>query len=153
MVAGVHLATIHDVRWAKDKNGSLLSKPNGDKALEIIFKDKDGYSINSIFWLSSNTKWCLDSLCKAIGVDNTSRTPDVKEVIGKKLFVAVANEYRMFDGKRQLNDSGEEIYYPKLLMKFFPVTDPNKHPVIEGDPKYNGGECGGMFLIEKQVHE
>jgi len=150
--AGVHLVSIADLKYARDKHGNLRGTKNGELGLEIIFKNKENHSISGIFWLSDEASWLITNLCKAIGIPYEGNGQiSANNILRKKLFITVANEYLIENGNRKKDTIGNDIYYPKLMTKFYPVVDPKIKPIIEGDPERNNGIASGEFVIERFV--
>jgi len=152
MGAGVHLAVITDVKYARRKDGEVKHTREGQPAVEIKFKNKQGEKISEEFWLTDNAQWMLDNLFKAIGLSSKTGSIDVKLMIGKKLFIMVAREYHFVNGEALKDDDGIVVYYSKLVPKFFPMVSEDSPPIIEGDPARSPeGKPSGDFVKSKSI--
>lgn len=148
ILAGVHLAKITDVRMALDGEKNDLTNHGGDRAIEITFKSKTGPSIKHIFWLTEQGQWIIDKLLKALEITGMKREIDAEVLIGKKLYIVVANEYHIKGEQPVLDSQNKPLFYPRMTTYFFSIK--SEWPMIEGDPS-DGSEPKGIFRIEKQV--
>lgn len=137
--AGVHLVSIVSITYARNFDGSLLENRNSENALEVKFKNQEGYDINGRFWLSVQSEWILEAFYKAVNV-NVDQKIDVEEMKGRRLWICVAE-------KRITKNQNTATYF-EVLPRFMKVIDPTVKPSIAGDPLREGNPSG-IFLIEE----
>ncbi len=137
--AGVHLASIVSIQYAKNFEGILLENRSGENALEVRFKNAEGKDIHGRFWLSENAEWILKEFYKAIDID-PEKELDVSEVIGNKLWIYVAEKH--------VTKAGKTSIYFEVLPKFSKLFTADDRPVIAGDP-VREGKPSGIFFIEE----
>lgn len=149
--AGVHLAVITSVKYARDSSGNILTKPEtGDPAIEIEFKNGKGLRISATFWMTEKALWVFQRLCDAIDVIHQGKDGvSVRDVVGRRLWIVVGYEFVITNGILQVDGTGKLIMYPKLLPKFIKVIDPSIAPALEGDPMRNNGIPGVKFIYNK----
>lgn len=147
--AGVHLVRVANVKYARTGSGEILHTKDGEPAIDVIFEDSNARKISMLVWFTENGQWIIDMLCVITNVDNKEREPDITEIIGKKLWIVVAEEHHMKGEDICYDSSGRPIVFPKVLPKFFKVMD-LIGPRISGDPNFYG-KASGIFYIEKQI--
>lgn len=125
MNCGIHLAKILDMKWRRDAKGEIMNPEN--PSIEIIFQNKEQQKIALVLSSDKSSQWITDLLCNALEVQiSVNGKIDAEEMIGKKLWIVVANEYIIHNGYRRKDSTGSDLFYTRLLMKFFknePIID------------------------------
>lgn len=144
LTAGVHNVIIKDIRLAKRDDGSVITSRKGFTAMEIEFsKTVNGKEQTHIerYYVGQSTdpnvrspQFKFDEVMTAAGVDNKGSSVSKQAALGKRLWIAIRNEYPTTDGQTiELNDKG----YRKSYHHIFDVVqfnDPNNPPTYDGDP-------------------
>lgn len=151
MPCGIHLATITDMKMARDSNHGLISTKDGEMAIDIHFTNKENKTAVQRFWLTDKARWMLDSLCKAIHVNIEGRQASKEEVVGKQLWIMMGAEYKFEGGDLIRLPNGTPEAFTRLVPKFFPVVTEGIKPVLQGDPDRNDGIPGGDFLLNADL--
>ena len=148
--AGVHLAIVSRMEYAKDNYGNLMAKKDtGELALDLEFKNEKG-TVSNVFWMTEKAQWVFDALCRAVEVDNKKEIPSVNDIINKRLWILVGSLYSFKNGAIEKDTTNNPIRYSKLVPMFFRVYDPTKPPSVDGDPNFNDGIPHGRFLLNNK---
>lgn len=118
MTSGVWFVKIASVRYLRDAKGEIKLS-NGMPYIDIIFENKEKKRIALTIIAGDKSQWIIDAICNATGIHAEEGQIDVSDLIGQKIWIIVANEYIVHDGKRRKDSTGEEICYQKVLTKFF----------------------------------
>lgn len=143
---GLHMVMVHDICFSKDSEGNILHHEGVIHSIDVTFVEmaETKRKFTSQFFLSDNARWLITALCDAVEVSNKNNSVRKSEMIGKRLWIAIANCYYIHEGKRS------DIVTTKLVPKFWPIVMGGIRSAISGDPAL-GGEPGNIFAIEKQV--
>lgn len=115
--------------------------------IEITFVNGE-HSFKEQFSTDPKSQWIWDSLSKALCIDNKKESISAKEAKGKKLFIVIAGEAVFTKAGIQYNNDGTIFLRKKMRMKFWEYSA-IMHPIIQGDPKHNGGVPSGLFLLNE----
>lgn len=153
--AGIHVGTIKDVYQTLDKDGVPKKNRNGDYGIDVVFVNDKGDELIQTFWYhepreDKNTQWFLDLLLKATELDNSTEEVSSEELIGKKVWVFVANEYLLSDDLVLEDETGDPIIRDKLIAKFGIYIEGGMKPAMADEPERNDGEVTGIFAIYTQ---
>lgn len=150
--AGLHLVTIKSIATQKGANGTPASWPDPSNnnqptgALEVLFMGKGGYGIKDTFWLALSELKKLTALMQAIGLDNSKGQIDAELVIGKKLWLQVAQVMVFNTGMiPEIGTDGKQLSYGRPCKIYWPAS--KDMPKVEGNPQDNGGVASGNFLF------
>lgn len=131
---GVHLVKITNIEEATDREGVPIVDKNDNPGLTITEKDREGKIFRDlIFYGDERIDWMLDALLKAVGIDRTKGPISTKDVIGRKVFIAIKKViYVNSEGDMLFNDNGApRVYYNR--MRYYQVVDEDQYPVISKD--------------------
>ena len=138
---GIHGVTIAHIKLAKDTNGKpIVNMQTGEPSIEVLYTGIDNNSGSEIIVYSDKTQWITDALSKACKVDNTDKEVNVKELVGKRLWIYVRGYYRIGDNPGTDNPVSTEIISGKYSQFFGPK------PAVLDAPEYNKGIPKGMFV-------
>lgn len=133
--AGVHLVIPSEVEIIKDKDNLPVVTKDGSSGIIVKFSDgKSGASITHNFWLPSSE---FTKFCKVMGVDLSKLLR--KQLIGKSLWICVKEVKTMIEDKCLKSNW--------VIFDFIECSDPQKRPMISGDPiQHLKGEPLGVFV-------
>lgn len=143
---GLHMVMVDDICFSKDSEGNILHQEGVIHSIDVTFIEMEATKrkFTSQFFLSDNARWLITALCDAVEVSNKNNSVKKSEIVGKRLWIAIANCYYIHEGKRS------EIVATKLVPKFWPIVMGGIRSAISGDPAL-GGEPSNIFAIEKEV--
>lgn len=144
---GVHAVYISDIKAVSYKSGELLKNKNDEIGIDIVFRNEYNSKTTFRYWKSEANRWIIKELCKATGVEWTPETGR-KDLMKKWLFILVAKEYLLENGKRKKDFEEEDIYRYVVLPDFRALISKEVKPVIAGDPNSNDGVGYGVFVRE-----
>lgn len=141
---GVHLVCVTDAMLIKE-NGQPVVTPSGEMGVTVRFSDGQNQSFDQDYWLNGDRHSYFTKMCASANIDPTN--PKFKaEAKGKRLWICI-KEVHEVDGDK-VDDLAGPNYY---LFDTIPCLDPNRKPVVKGDPAENNGVASGAFLDYKPV--
>lgn len=145
---GVHLVVITDAVLIKDHENMPFITPAGETGLTVRFSDGANNHFDQDYWLNGDRQHFFDKMAATANID-TSNPQFKAEAKGKRLWICI-KEVHEIDGDQPVTDiTGPVINY--YMFDTIPCLDPNKKPVVKGDPAENDGMPSGAFLDYKQV--
>ncbi len=142
--AGVHLVTIADLSYARDAQKEIM-KFDGFHA--IIIKYKGATGIHEQFYIidKKSRQYYFDKALKDANVPmEAGKAPDKKDIIGKKLYIAIQEVHHVNDDKVIEVDGSPMIEYQ--IFRTMPVAEGIIYK-LTGDPLLNNGRPSDEFLI------
>lgn len=134
MGAGVHLVVIKNVARKLNKDGQPMSSRAGDPAVEVTFENVNKLTHKETYYVGGKAQFRFDQMIQAAGVDNKGGTVSSSVALGKRLWIALRNEYAtLSNGEIEFNDKGYRKKFTKAF-SYVPLTDPNKVPEFNGNP-------------------
>lgn len=147
--SGVHLVCISDAALIKDKDQMPLITEDGETGISIRFSTGDNRHFDVDYWLNGPRQEAFNKMCASAGinVDNPRFRAESK---GKRLWICI-KEIHDIDGDKLVVDdlTGPAINYH--LFDTIPCIDPNRKPVVKGNPDDNDGVASGVFLDYRQI--
>lgn len=147
---GVHLVAITEAIMIKDDQNMPLITPEGEVGITIRFSDGQNCHYDQDYWLKGNREHFFTRMCAAANIDPSAKMFKA-ESKGKRLWICI-KEVHEIDGDQPVMDvNGPVINY--YLFDCIPCLDPNKKPIVKGDPEKNEGVASGDFLDYKSTHK
>lgn len=137
---GLQLLKIASMKRAVSDNGQPIMRGNAF-VIDIDFINDEGQTGKLRVPANEKNQYVFDNLCNAIRVDNVNRTPSVKEVVGKKVYVVCRGYINIEDGVNT-----ETIVRTELVPKFYLYSAGMPKPKTIGDPSLPGVTIGGDYL-------
>lgn len=145
---GVHLVTVTDAVLAKE-NGVPKESDDGKIWLTVRFSTGGNKHFDKDYWYNEDWETAFKCMCASANIDPASEKFK-REASGKRLWICI-KEVHDIDGDKPVIDdiTGPSINYE--LFDTLPCLDPNKKPIVKGDPADNNGIASGAFLDYKQI--
>lgn len=143
---GLHLVTVKAIRWARTSDGEIMANDDGEMTIEILYETEKGETVSDLFPQTERMMWALDELRKATKVYVKDKQTPATEIKGKKIYIIVAGKCSVGEKGVKKDENGQIIYFKQVLKKFYQYV-PGLRPSVEGDPKFNDGVPGGIFLL------
>lgn len=145
---GVHLVTVTDAVLAKE-NGVPKESDDGKIWLTVRFSTGDNKHFDKDYWYNEDWEAAFKCMCASANIDPASEKFK-REASGKRLWICI-KEVHDIDGDKPVIDdiTGPSINYE--LFDTLPCLDPNKKPIVKGDPAENNGVASGAFLDYRQI--
>jgi len=149
ITAGVHLVTILSMKRLLDSNKNQVIK-DGEMAIIITFATGDNRRHEQVYYLGKGNEGrerYFTSMCLDAGVDMSKTPLEKKDVIGKRLWIAIKEVFTLINGGEDvLKDitGAEVIEY--FVFQTAPVFDPERAPTWKGDPAKNDGNAMDLFV-------
>ncbi len=146
---GVHLVCITDAVIIKDKNQMPFVTEDGETGITIRFSTGNNLHFDVDYWLNGDRQSYFNKMCASAGI-NTENPKFRAESRGKRLWICI-KEVHDIDGDKPVIDelTGPAINY--YLFDTIVCIDPNRKPVVKGNPDDNEGIASGVFLDYKQI--
>lgn len=150
---GIHPAVIKQITMLVDHTTMqplTTTDPKTGEAvggLEVLFMGADEHGTILRIWLTQEGLAHVRNMCHAIGIENSDEhQADVKEIIGKRLFIMVAKVFIYDNYIPRMDDTGNHVWMPEAQPVFFKCIDPMMAPRLPGDPNHNSGVASGDFV-------
>ena len=148
---GVHLVAITDASIIKDEDNMPLVTESGETGVTIRFSDGQNNHYEQDYWLNGDRQHYFNKMCASARIDINN--PKFKaESKGKRLWICI-KEVHEIDGDKPVLDSLEQPVINYVLFDTIPCLDPQKKPIVKGDPEKNNGIATGEFLDYKQIQQ
>ncbi len=150
--AGIHLVTFMDIKKQLDSSKNVIVN-DGEIAITVTFAtgtNPNAY-YEQTYWIGKGndgkekyfTKMCVDA-----GIDMSKTPLDKKDAIGKRLWIAIREVYTLVNDDVKKDILGNDII-EYFIFNTSPLLDPEKPPMIKGDPNKNGGQAMDDFISYK----
>ena len=169
MTAGVHLVKVQEIyEGVNFKSGKPIIDGNNNPSHRIVFVNKAGETIDSIYFFSPlpigdpgrkdetkmcKSEWRMKELKVTMGLPITKSVP-IEEVKKKKLWIAVKLVETYTDETTPaLNEKGNQKAYHEIFqIAALDLDKPNKgRPVIAGDPDTDADNFHTGKFYEKKI--
>ncbi len=150
MSAGIHLSIIKGMKSKLDaqKNRIIV---NGEMAVIVTFLNGKNEQHQQLYWLGKGnagkekyfTKMCIDA-----GIDMSVTPMDIKKALNKRLWLAIREVYTLENDEVKKDITGKD-YVEYFIFNTFPCFEPDKVPVVKGNPMINGGQAMDGFISYK----
>lgn len=147
---GVHLVCVTDVAIIKDDNEMPFITKEGEAGITIRFSTGDNQHFDQDYWLNGKRHSFFLKMCASAKIDPTSLKFKA-EAKGKRLWICI-NEVHDIDGDKVVLNELEQPVINYYLFDTIPCLDPNKKPIVLGDPGLDG-IAFDRFLDYKQVQD
>jgi len=144
-LAGINPAVIKSIASVRDHEGKRKTNANGDFLIKTTFMNKDHQGELTVY-LNDKSQWIWDKICQAVRVSNSNRSPDVKELIGKQLWLHVVGVFNIVNGV--VSDQPSFTY---IHTKFYQFVNPDRKPRLDNDPLTLGEYKEGPFVVYRPV--
>lgn len=146
---GVHLVCITDADLIKDDNKKPIKTKDGETGIAVRFSTGDNQHFDHDYWINGSRHSFFLKMCASAKIDHTSLKFKA-EAIGKRLWICIKEVHDIDGDKPVFDEQGEPIinYY---LFDTIPCLDPNKRPIVNGDPGLDE-MASGTFLDYKQIN-
>jgi hypothetical protein len=161
METGVQMLKVKTIEEAVKADKTPILDSNGNPAVRIIFKGKPKVEkgvcpeISDIFYYAKDaqtpckSEFKIRNLKKALGL-KAEEAQNMEIIKTKKFWGLVQEVHHVDESGNILKDRDENVIMTKnLLAKYF--SGDISEPIIEGDPKRNGGIAKGEFLATKVI--
>jgi hypothetical protein len=145
---GIQLVTITDMFYLRDAARNII-KIDGFVSIIVKFKNKAGDVHDQMYvWDGDWRQKVFQSMLASTGIEITpGKSPDVKEIIGKKLYIAIQEVHYVDDDKVVIEDGDPKIEHH--IFRTF-KADSLKPPTIKGNPLVEI-RASGEFVTYKNV--
>jgi len=161
MSAGVHLASIFDIKIYKDSTTKQPIVRDGEMGLIVTFwttnAEKQNLYHEQVYWVGKGNagreKYLTQMLLDA-GVDMSVTPMDVKEAKNKRLWIAIREVYTLINNGEEVKKdiTGKDVV-EKFIFQTAPIFDVDRVPTWKGDPKFNDGIACDEFVGYKEDNE
>jgi len=100
------------------KDGQPVISTKGYRAFKVTIQTKQGQLFTDVLYYGDEkVDWMLQSLMKAVGLDNANQSVDAKQVIGEYLWLVVKKEIYVDSDNKPIYKEGkdgkqyEKVYY------------------------------------------
>ncbi len=147
---GIHLVIVSDMNLLKDSYGKPIER-NGSNFITVRFTDGENKSIDNHFPIGTEKQRYFDLMINHLGLDNTKQVKK-KEVIGKRLWIAIKEVHFLVDGVT-LKDKDKKDVKEYFVFKTFKYDGEKARPIVKGDPINFDGIAQDEFVDYKIVQD
>lgn len=145
---GVHLVCVTDVIIVKDDDGKIIKTKEGETGIVIRFSTGDNLHFDQEYWINGTRQSFFLKMCASAKIDPSNQKFKA-EATGKRLWICIKEVYDI-DGDKVVLDELEQPVINYYLFDTLTCLDPNKKPIIPGDPGLDN-IASGAFLDYRQI--
>lgn len=146
---GVHLVCITDAVIIRNGDGSIKeTSEEGEVGITIRFSTGDNQHFDKDYWINGTRHSFFIKMCASANID-PANLKFKAEARGKRLWICIKEVHDVDGDKVVLNELEQPVinYY---LFDTIPCLDPNRKPIVKGDPGLDD-IASGVFLDYKQI--
>lgn len=146
---GVHLVCITDAVIIRNDDGTIKeTSEEGEVGIAIRFSTGDNQHFDKDYWINGSRHSFFIKMCASAKIDPTNLKFKA-EAKGKRLWICI-KEVHDIDGDKIVMNELEQPVINYYLFDTIPCLDPNRKPIVKGDPGVDD-IASGVFLDYKQI--